>query len=64
MMNGESEGEGSRTREIDRSDAVDFETCRTVAEPRIVFEDSDARILGIEDELDIVLACLAPDEGR
>jgi hypothetical protein len=64
MMNGESEGEGSRTRETDRSDAVGFETCRTVAEPRIVLEDSDARILGIDDELDMVLACLAPDEGR
>jgi hypothetical protein len=63
MMNGESDGEGSRTRETERSELVDFEGWRTVADAVIVLDESDARNPS-EDELEIVLACRALDEGR
>jgi hypothetical protein len=63
-MKGESEGDGSRTRDVDRSGADNLGMCRTVAEPVMVFDDPDGRILGMDDELDMVLACLAPDGGR
>jgi len=64
LTNGESDSEGSRTRETDRSWLLDLDDCRMVAEARMVLDDSEARIPDNEDELEMVLACLALDEGR
>jgi len=63
MMNGESDGEGSLTRETDRSELVDLEACRIVAAAMMVLDESDARKPS-EDALDMVLACRALDVGR
>jgi hypothetical protein len=62
MMNGESLGEGSLTRDMDRSELVDFDGCRKVAAAMIVLDESEARNPS-DDELDIVLACRALEEG-
>jgi hypothetical protein len=63
MMNGESFGEGSRTRDTERSELVDLGGCRTVAGAMIVLDESEGRIPK-DEELEMVLACLALDDGR
>ena len=63
IMNGESFGEGSLTRDTDRSELVDCEGCRRVAAAMIVLDESEARNPR-DDELEIVLTCRALDEGR
>jgi hypothetical protein len=62
MMNGESLGEGSLTRDMDRSELVDFDGCRKVAAAMIVLDESEARKPS-DDELDTVLACRALEDG-
>jgi hypothetical protein len=63
MMNGESFGEGSLTRDTERSELVDLDGCRTVAAAMIVLDESEARKPS-DDELEMVLACRALDDGR
>ena len=62
MLKGESFGEGSLTRDTDRSELVDLDGCRRVAAAMMVLTESEARKPS-DDELEIVLACRALEDG-